>query len=632
MRSQASAVGYRDYTIPDSALNTVVFGWLNTLYERSFPRILHTLDGLKTHAKGLVETVWHQLPPFAQQSLQIAYTDFSKLFVAYSLLWCANNLYNAHESQMPVMLSYFFSSVLVFFQYALLLMAWLQKPQTWIHSSILLLKLPNEWQQLPKTESQKLDISCCVSCNKLREIKGDIRSLVLYCFQQLVLSGMRILPLGSVIAFVPYILMTGRMLAEYRYRTEGVCDRHIEKTYQQNWEFFAVLGLCHFFGVTVSNAIGGFVLNIPADAIEPCVSGLMMLAIVRLTYGMKNFPRPVENAYRSFPIPDPTRYVVESGIDFLAFKFKQKLRDAHSAITLLENSQQQALRLRHFFSVLKTQYQKQINTHYFFSKVPLHSWLPEMFWGSDSFFKDPIVGPWCLNQINNWKNALTTLLHYRALMLDVCEKLKPLAPVNRFRHGLLVRIPLFFFGGFLSAINDIFTMDFVLNRGPSYIQDLNEWIPIWCQWGLVDESWSCKTLETTRKLEANLNVVKRILNEFPRSSSEEFFNLLKDDRFRQYVRQIVNYLQSILVDQEYGFELINEPSLEEITAACEFPAEETVSLNAGRLPPAVPSLPRDNGMQDWDDSDARLDGESAAPALAADEEWDDSDCRLDRRV
>src|SRR3990167_7495984 len=250
-----------EYDVPTFILNMMngveyVATKVNALHERLLtPRVLQSINGLTTYSTALIETIWTQLPSFSRQALQLVYLDFSKLFSGYALLWMANNRYAAYEAQLPIALSYLIAGILTFFQYTLFLMAWLQKPQSWIHSSVLLLKLPNEWQRMPKTGVPKLDVSSCVSCNKLREIKGDIRSAVLYCFQQLVLSGVRLFPLGTVLSFLPHILMTGRMLAEYRYRTEGVCDRHIEKTYQQHWEFFAVLGFCHFFGIALSSVV-----------------------------------------------------------------------------------------------------------------------------------------------------------------------------------------------------------------------------------------------------------------------------------------------------------------------------------------------------------------------------------------
>ncbi len=603
-----------EFYVPDSiltAMNGVEFvaRKIDALYARLLtPRVLQSINGLTTYSTALVETIWTQLPSFSRQALQLIYLDFSKLFAGYALLWMANNRYAAYEAQLPIALSYLVAGVLTFFQYTLFLMAWLQKPQSWIHSSVLLLKLPDEWQRMPKVGVPKLDVSSCISCNKLREIKGDIRSAVLYCFQQLVLSGVRLLPLGTVLSFLPHILMTGRMLAEYRYRTEGVCDRHIEKTYQQNWEFFAILGFCHFFGVALSNMILGSGMSIPSDAFEPCVSGLMMLALVRLTYGMKDFPRPVEHAIRAFPIPDPTRWVVESSIDFMAFKFKQNLKDPNMTLALLDCGSRKVTQFQAFFSLLQTHYQKTVKTHHVFSYLPLASFLPSMLRKSDHFFEDPIVGQWCLDQLNNWKNALGSLLNYRKLMLQVMTIVEP---INQVRQHLPIRIFLFCFGGVAGTINDIFTVDFVINRCPGYIREAIESIPTLRRFKILNENTSQQFQSILRKLATNLEVVRRILSELPESSRVELFNLLKDERFEKYLLSTIKSLHSILVERAYGFDLLDEEKPEE-EDKCEFPEEEVVvPRNGGRLSLAsatasaaffaVPPLPKASSMDEWDD-------------------------------
>lgn len=606
------------------------------------PPVLHSIVDFQMHASLLIEALWHQLPLLTQEALRIVYIDFFRLFVGYGSLWCANRCYTAYEPMLPITVSYFFSGILIFFQYTLWLMAWLQKPQSWIHSSILLLKLPEEWQRMPKTAALQLDVSCCCSCNKLREIKGDIRSTILYCFQQVVLSGMRLLPLGSVLTFVPHVLMTGRMLAEYRYRTEGVCDHHIERTYQQHWEFFGVLGLCHLIGVFAANSFFSYLINMPADAVEPCMSGLMMLAIVHLTYGAKHFPQPMEQSLRSFPIPDPTRFVVRSGIDFLGLRLKQNLQEPRSALALIEQSQQYVVHLQTFFLWLKLQYQNKIQSNCFFSNLSLQCVLPTFFYGSKSFLQDPVIGPFCLNQINQWRRALIALLYYRQLMLQMSKILKPLEPIQKARESLVVRIPLFFFGGVLSVFNTVFTLDFVINQCPKFLQDIRTMIAAINKHKLIREKLCSKILDKLQKLETNINAVKKILNELPESSRAEFFQLLKDEQFEIYLKSIAKYLHAMLALHEYEFAVIETSDIETVDS-CEFPDEWDLEH-----PDAVPSLPRDASLNEWDDSDRRLEDRasstqlkpppeskpSAQPALPihSDDEWDDSDYRLERRM
>ncbi len=643
-----SPIPNTEFDVPDFILSTMngveyIAQKIDALRDRLLtPRVLQSFCKVKTYSSELVETVWKQLPPFSQQALQLLYLDFSTLFAGYALLWVANNRYAAYEAQLPMVLSYLVAGILTFFQYTLFLMAWLQKPQSWIHSSVLLLKLPNEWQRMPKEGVPKLDVSCCGSCNKLREIKGDIRSAVLYCFQQLVLSGVRLLPLGTVLSFMPHILMTGRMLAEYRYRTEGVCDRHIETTYQQHWEFFALLGFCHFFGVALSNMVLGSGLGIPSDAFEPCVSGLMMLALVRLTYGMKDFPRPVENAIRAFPIPDPTRWVVESGIDFMAFKFKKNLKTPDTALALFDGGQRRITQLHQFFSFLQTQYQERVENHSYLSKLPLSYLLPTILRGKDHFFDDPIAGEWCLKQLCNWKNALEKILEYRRLIIDIVETTQE---INAIRHSYAGKIVLFLFGGIVKELNDIFTLDFMVNRCPGYIQDAEALIEKWGLPGLNTER--CRaTVDALRKLRVNLDVVKKIVNELPETSAAEFFNLLQDWRFRKYLISMLTSINGFLVEHRYGLEAMGYDVTEipEAETMCHFPEELPESQNGGRvfvaLPSAsaaffaVPPLPKANSMDEWDDSDQRLGDVSQAPLprdANSDDEWDDSDHHLRRR-
>lgn len=640
-----SPVPNMEFNVPNSILNTMngVEYMANMLRNRLLtPRILQSANELTTYSSALIETIWTQLPSFSRQALQLVYLDFSTLFAGYALLWAGNYGYAVYEAQLPTALSYFVAVMLTAFQYMLFLMACLQKPQSWIHSSVLLLKLPDEWQRMSKEGVPKLDVSCCVSCNKLREIKGDIRSAVLYCFQQLVLSGMRLLPLGTVLSFLPHILMTGRMLAEYRYRTEGVCDRHIEKTYQQQWEFFAVLGLCHFFGVALSTMVLGSGMGIPSDAFEPCVSGLLMLALVRLTYGMKNFPRPVEQAIRVFPIPDPTRWVVESSIDFMVFKFKQNLKVPDTALALFDSGQQKITQMRLFFSFLQTQYQKRVENHATLSKIPLPYLLPTIMRSEDHFFDDPIVGQWCLHQLHNWKNALEKILEYRRLIMNIMERTKT---INDIRQRYPVKIALFLFGGIAGTINDIFTLDFMIHRCPRYIQDAVGLIEKLKSHRLLTEEWCQETVDALRKLKVNLEVVKKILNELPESSSAEFFNLLQDWRFRKYLISMIESINGFLVKHHYGLEAMGYDVAEtpEPETTCHFPEDLPEIQNGGRAPAAlsaapaaffaVPPLPKVNSMNEWDDSDRRLADRSQAPLPDnSDDEWDDSDHHLARRM
>lgn len=667
---------YSEFSVPDPVLRVVdgveaTFNCLSsvpqTIYARVFtPRIRHSLGELMQYSGGLVETMWDQLPPFSRQSLQLLYLDFLPLLAGYGALWLVDNRYAAYESQLPIVLSYLMASVLAVFRYALLLMAWLYKPQSLVHSSVLLLKLPSEWQKLPKEDAHKLDISCCNACNKLREIKGDVRSIVLYCFQQLILGLIRVFPLGSVISFVPHTLMTGRMLAEYRYRTEGVCDRHIEQTYQQNWEFFAVLGLGHFLGTAASNWFCSALINMPADAVEPCISGLIMLGIVRLTYAMRGFPHPAEKAISHFPIPDPTRWVVESGIDFAAFKLKQNLREPSTAIAMLEKIKRAVVSTTHFFAQLtlwcKNQYQKQAKSQQFFSTLPTNPMrhiVPSILLSTEQFFEDPVVGRWCLDQINSWRNALNTFLEYRQLMITISETLSPLHQVEKWRHHIVVQVPLFFFGGILSSVNNIFTLNFIVSECPNYLRAISGVIPTLCRMQLFSERQSRKALGIIKKLEANLIVLRRILNELPESSREAFFNLIKDDHFSQYISSIVKYLESILAAHAYNFELIDLANIERIDS-CIFPEMTSCNLasssacasaaSVGAISPNVGRIPLSSSavvttaaaaaaaaaggvgsMEEWDDSDRRFTEQSPLPK-DADSDWDDSDCRLERRM
>lgn len=618
------------------------------------PHVLKTSRDLFMYFDDMHKTFWNQLPSFSQQAINLMYQDFSKFLIGYGLLLLADKGVAASEAVLPVAMTFCLSAMLVVFQYTLLLMAWLQKPQSWLHSSVLLLKLPAEWQSKPKPASLQLDVSSCNACNKLREIKGDMRSAILYCFQQLVLSGLKLLPLGSVVAFVPSVLTTGRMLAEYRYRTEGVCDRHIERTYQQNWEFFAALGLTHVAAVAFVSWIFNISLAMPADAVEPCLSGLIMLALVRLTYGMEKFPDPVHNSLRSFPIVDPTRWVVETSMDLVALKFKQNMRNSEVALRMFEDTHHYGNQLGRFFTVLKGCYDKQVQSSRFFRKTAFKYLLPTLFRESDQFLQDPIIGQWCLSQLNNWRSALQALLEYRKLILMWSSVLRPL---NKIRSSLLVRIPLYLFGGVIATVNNIFTVNFVLNECGAYLSEFNEKVPYLRGLGVVSEKWSEKVLKITKNLESNIGVVKKILSELPESSREEFFNLLQDERFEKYLSSVIVYLNGFLAEQAFGFDVINSANLEALDD-CDFPSGMFVPPNVDCVPP----LPSDGGLEDWDDTGSRVGHQlkaclpsvnssdhiaNAAIATStqskaffkvdplpanSDDEWDDSDYRLERKL
>ena len=196
-------------------------------------------------------------------------------------------------------------------------------------------------------------------------------------------------------------------------------------------------------------------------------------------------------------------------------------------------------------------------------------------------------------------------------MLRMSEIFEPLKPINEARQNLFVRIPLFFFGGALPILNNVFTYDFLINTCPSFLQDMRTLLEGLKKIKIISKEISQQTSDTLKKLETNIHAVKKILNELSESSRVEFVSLLKDERFETYLKSIVQYLQSILNENEYEFELIEVSQIESVDS-CVFPKKFDLDN-----PDASPSLPRDDSLDDWDDSDRRFieSMPSAQPAL-----------------
>ena len=471
--------------------------------------------------------------------------------------------------------------------WAFYLFALLRRPQFNFHKALLLLKLPESFYEVVKKKEDDLVAEICKDCNQLRFFKRDAISLALINFLQLIVIGINQIPyVGWIVSMPFHVVWTGRAIAEYPYASRGVCGKHRKTTFQNNSELFFVLGSIHFlltlaarpiielslkllttvyqvflgkhlveygesfppFSVInqiitgVFNTILDLSLRIPTIAYQSFFGGVLMLFMVGLTYFMK-LPKPVAKTKRYFPMLGAD-FIVENTIEIFINHVKSKLKNKEDALEFLVEIKEKLSLAKNLRGKVKGVYEVQsIRSPYFKMLLPL--FVPSVIQSADNFFKDPILLQHWPDVANNGIETIKTLLKYRALILKV-QSLTP--RLLEFRTDSKVKTFLRWFGGPVNTVNKLFTLEFVVIELPLLLGELRELVS-WMRTkhvNLITEAHQLELCEVIDDLAKNINLLKKILGEFPDDTAKEIIALIADKDISKSLKSVKRDLFELL--------------------------------------------------------------------------------------
>lgn len=133
-----------------------------------------------------------------------------------------------------------------------------------VHVALLACVYPKALHEATDITRKKIITDVCKSCTTARYMKGELRSLIAYRAQLLVIQLLEFIPyalgffsrisgaavageyLGNFLGFFSRIALVGQWVGEYRLMNDGLCDRHRMEYFHQHWELFFALGIFHY--------------------------------------------------------------------------------------------------------------------------------------------------------------------------------------------------------------------------------------------------------------------------------------------------------------------------------------------------------------------------------------------------
>lgn len=546
-------------------------------------------------------------------SKRLVVDDFLPVFLAVYFYQLAQYAYQSNKENIPESARYCLESVALFFTTALFVFSSLRKLQFYARTSVLSLEFPKAFHRMHNTV--EIDNAVCASsCNALRFITGDIRSVLLYSAR---LSGLGLsawqFPALSWLLFPFQILFAGQMIAEYHYASANVCERHRWINYKEYLELFLALGLLYQLGTSglafVASQFTAFLsmqferhvgnvfmlspmlqvlANLPREIYEPFFAGILMFYLIGLTYYMP-FPNPVKETQRGF-FDFGLRWLTETMMDFSIFSFKKMLkhRDESSGRLTFRQRLESVYQWIDWFckktdnnlrvaSFLQHQHMKAVT--YFVLPTMLHSRVGAL--------TDPVLVLYTPRIFADIKNILRSISSFHPIVLKVVHMCKELdsifsrSAVKWTLKGLSFFIPSV--GFVLPKMGEVLTVDFIMNKAPKYLADL---LSV-CNWlhdnKIIDNVFYDKYVKELRRFEKNITLLKKVLNELPKSVIDDFVAWIGTEECRAWITKCLVTLNTLndhlMADnnkklEQLGFAYIDYEQVEQ----CEYdmPSEESV--------------------------------------------------------
>lgn len=511
--------------------------------------------------------------------------DFLPVLGATYLYQLIQSPYELNKEVMPEWTQFFFSAVLGIANIALYAFLALRLLQFTIRTAVVALEFPKAFHKMQNTSL--IDNDICKSCNALRYASGDLRSILLGLVRLAAIGALKNYPVLNWIGYFLRIVFSGQTIAEYRYASANVCERHRWVNYNAHAELFFALGALHqlatmgsaylisqiflFSGLKLE-LIAGNVLFIPTLLRELSntqtalheffLGGVILYYMVGLTYYMP-FPKNVNNTKR-WVFDFGLRWLTEMLIDFAIFSFKKTLKQRD------EVSQQLSFR-----SKINTGYERGawllekiaafrvvrwvLNNQRI--KTVIHTALPNILTDKKAILSDPVCALYTRRFMAETREILVSIQSFRPTLLNIFEMGKELDAIFSRRavkwalKGLSSFIP--GVGFLLPKIGEILTADFVMNKAPKYLSDA---IAV-CHWmydiKLLDDELYAKYSKLLSSYEKNIAMMKRILNEIPGSMIDEFFKWMESEECSNWITTALTKLD-LMSDQ---LAKDNEPQL-----------------------------------------------------------------------
>lgn len=502
-------------------------------------------------------------PRIFQVSTLLLRDDFLPVLAATYLYQLLQSPYEANKEVMPEWTQFFFSTMLGIANIALYAFFALRLLQFTVRTAIVAFEFPKAFHKMQNTNP--LDNDICKSCNALRYVSGDIRSILLNLVRLTAISGLKNYPVVNLIGYFLRVLFSGQMIAEYRYASANVCERHRWINYNEHAELFFALGVLHqlatmgsayvisqifLFSSLKLELLAGNVLFVPALLRELSntqtalheffLGGVILYYMVGLTYYMP-FPQNVENTKR-WVFDFGLRWFTETVMDFTTFSFKKMLKHRD------EESKQLSFR-----SKFNTGYEwgtwllekiamfravEWVLNNQRIKKVA-HSALPNILTDKKAILTDPVCALYTRRFMAETREILVGMQSFRPTLLSIFKMGEELDAIFSKKtvqwtlKGLSFFIPKV--GFLLPKIGEVLTADFVMNKAPKYLSDV---IAV-CQWMHDNKVLDGEVYEKYTKLlssyEKNIAMMKRILNEIPKSMVGDFFKWMESEECSNWI-------------------------------------------------------------------------------------------------
>lgn len=173
-----------------------------------------------------------------------------------------------------------------------------QKISFFIHATILSIAYSKSYAELTDKTREKVDTAVCKTCTPGRFLKGDLRAVVVFITQTMMIQGMELIPgVGFLFALFSRIFLMGQVVTEYRLGNDGICDRHRAEYFHQHHKFIFMLGFMHYIATQLVAYQTKKTFGIDQSQIEGSMSTIMMLLFIGLAHHM-SFPQSISKATR----------------------------------------------------------------------------------------------------------------------------------------------------------------------------------------------------------------------------------------------------------------------------------------------------------------------------------------------
>jgi len=437
-----------------------------------------------------------------------------------------------------------------------------------------------------------------------------------------------------------YVQMSFSGLAMLEYRLSDQCEEHRNKKFNEHGEWFFMFGLLFQTTIFLSSVLiqlfsfipkiinerylgDTFLLSsitetfsaMPKTAYENYLASIVMLFLVGLSHYVP-FPKPSEKS--SGPFFDfGTRRLTNFLVAGFKEEFKSAINDDNKPVTadstlnqilkllddcnllinpkpelikskLLEIESPEATETKQDLprtSLIKSgkaklramlasriiaHNKKSISPTNYYLNALIPFFVPNLF---RNFSNDPIVSEYFPGLLISINGALDAMISSRQSALAIFEHTRM---INAFCENRAVKWGAWFSG--VSTLTDIFTYEFIMNKGPAYLDDF-----LYLYKKAAPKSYYLTAEKKVAILKKNILMIQKIIKELPPSSAQEIFKLLQDERFLDNLAILKSFLLDSLMANEIGLaslgyervEVERNPLLD--VSDCYFPGESSTS-------------------------------------------------------